>query len=757
MLHANTRDNQTETESIELAFGLMASSPTLGDPDYLKRVQASLDSTMPWIGMYIAAASAVCTLAMAADAFIGFRSKKYWLPCKYFSLNAFSLVLLAVAMKLPVDLTSLDLTSNDKLARLSSLYMMSTAMNNFMTSLGSTENNDIVLNMAALGILVITIAANVYIHIVQILSSGSMLYVLLPQQMVSSALMLLFLATLCSVSLMVPGAKRCIGLKYNEMHKSVSNRQVEWGRFRSDELENMVKGYWVMAQTSSPQFVLARSAISSTLGFWCLFTAAGLVEARISHRLLYPRYKVDSSVFVTSKYRWSVGWILNIQCTGVAIGTIAPLLRWFVASWFKISEMERKSFRDEVKVDKYWTWRLVEWRDRSLPFQVQSRASKKLLRDAVRFVLNFCIGVQILVVLAAKLVLFLSARFGRAVLLCLRKNERPVLAGAHVDFSQYVLLLDGEPQLPYKILKNICNEADELIKGGEKRQPKNLIQLLKKSSNFNGLGRFDRCEIPSLHSQEPPNCWSLPVVTLTAISVSLLNFADEKANQLMVCISEGLPIVKLIEETLDSSGELESVRKTADVVWIGAEVYRKWEDADIKSTSVRGTTHKETLQNLSRLAEKIVTDFVAQTRDILMQNPLNWPARVISANSMYRISQTILLGMGDGENQTDDELFESISITISDILAACLTNLVQVITLKCHRHDIKEREESVRRAAILLGESKEIFDILQQRELPCLDMEKAAKIDEWRASLALDIENPLASSSPSSSDSSTTV
>ncbi|XP_047953209.1 uncharacterized protein LOC125199099 [Salvia hispanica] len=445
-------------------------------------------------------------------------------------------------MKLPLDLTTLDLSVNDKFARISSLVLMSTAMSNFMTSLGSMEDNEIVLNMAALGILVVTIAGNVCIHIAKIHSFGRRLNLFLPQQ----------------------------------------------------------------------------------------------------------------------------------------------------------------SFRDEVNVDKYWTWRLVEWRDRSLPFQVQSRVCKKLLRDAVRFVLNFCIGAQILVVLAAKLVLFLSARFGIAVLLCLRKNERPVLAGAYVNFRQYVLLLEGEPQLPNKILENICNEADELIKGGEKRQPENLIQLLKKSSNFNGLGRFDSSEIPSLHSQEPPNCWSMPVVTLTAISVALLNIADEKANQLMVCISEGLPIVKLIEETLDRTGELESIRKAADVVWIGAEVYRKWEDTDIKSTSVRGTTHKETLQNLSKLAEKIVTDFVAQTRDILMQNPLNWPARVIAANSMYRIAQTILLGMGDGENQTDDELFDSISITISDILAACLTNLVQVITLKCHRNDIKEREESVSNVSFLV-------------------------------------------------------
>ena len=105
---------------------------------------------------------------------------------------------------------------------------------------------------------------------------------------------------------------------------------------------------------------------------------------------------------------------------------------------------------------------------------------------------------------------------------------------------------------------------------------------------------------------------------------------------------------------------------------------------------------------------------------------------------MYRISQTILLGIGDGKHQDDDELFESISSTISDILAVCLTTLVQVIRLKCHRNDVREREESVRRAVILLGGSKEILEILQLRVLQSLDVEKAAKIDEWRASMALD-------------------
>ncbi|KAG6384802.1 hypothetical protein SASPL_153620 [Salvia splendens] len=711
------------------------------DYDYtITYAQKSLDSTMPWIGMYIAAASAVCTLAMAADAFIGFRSNKYWLPCKYFSLNAFSLTLLAVAMKLPIDLTNVDVTYRDKYARIGSVVLMSTAMSNFMTSLGSMENNEIVVNMAALGILVITIAANVIIHLAQMQSSVTR--VLLPEVVMSVVIMFSFLSTLCCVSLMAPGAKRYIGLKYDEMHESVSNRQVEWGRFSVDEVENMVKAYWVMAQTSRSQFVLARSAISCISGLLCLFIALLLVEARFANRLLFHWYIQNIKGRSESDYGWSVGWILNTQSIGVAMGTIAPLLRWFVASWLKISETERRSFRDELEVEKYWTWRLVEWRDRSLPFQLPNRLCKKLFRDARRSFLNFCIRGQILFVSAAKLVLFLSARLGSAVFLRFCKTKGSVLAGGHkskegehADFRQYVLLLEGEPQLPYKILHNICNEADKLIQIGEKRQPENLIQLFKKSSNFCGVGRFDSSHVPSLHSQEPPNCWSLPVVTLTAISLAL---TYDKAIQLLKCVSEGFPIVKLIEETLDRTRELENMRNVADVVWDEVENNKKWDGEDLKSMRVRGTACKETLQNLSNRAGKTVTDFLAQANDILMQNPLNWPRRVIAAISMYRISQTILLGIGDGEHQDDDELFESISITISDILAACLTNLVQVIRLKCHRNDIREREDSVRRAVILLGESKEILKILQLRVLPSLDVEKAAKIDEWRASMALD-------------------
>ncbi|KAG6382834.1 hypothetical protein SASPL_157448 [Salvia splendens] len=269
------------------------------------------------------------------------------------------------------------------------------------------------------------------------------------------------------------------------------------------------------------------------------------------------------------------------------------------------------------------TSKLVEWRETPLLFRISNPICMNLHHYVVRFFLNICIVAQILLVSSGKLVLFLSVIFWRA----------------------------GESQLPDIMVKRICKMADRMIR-----------------------------EVPSLCSQEPPNCWSLPIVTLTAIALALTNTRDDEANQLLASVTEGLSIVKLIEKTLDKNGELESIIIASDAIWIGVE---------------------------------IVTEFMAQPGDVLMHGPLNWPSRVIAANSMYRIAQSILVRVENGEHQSDAELFG-------------------------------KRHKSVRRAARLLGESKEILEILQQHELPRLDVEKVGNIDEWRASMALGIENPLA-------------
>ncbi|XP_047942855.1 uncharacterized protein LOC125189642 [Salvia hispanica] len=654
--------------------------------DYDAMIERNLDAPMPWIGMYIAAASAICSLAMAADVIRGFRSQKLWLPCNYFSLNATSLTLLTVTMKLTVDLTSSMMGTNDKIASVGSLVLMSTAVGNFMTSVASMESKEILLNLTALAILVITISVNVCIHNVQTFDvlDGN---VVLAEEVAAIGFMLVLVMLLCFSSMVVPTTKGYVESKYREMHREIaSNGRRDVGGFSVEELRVALRRYWVMAETGSPQFVMARSVISGASGLMCLLMALTLVESYVRVRLLYGEY-------TESNYKWSINWILHIQSVGVALGTIAPLMRWYVAAWFKISEIGQRSLVEEFKIEKYWTSRVVEWRERPLPLQIRSHKFRKLLHEAKRFLLSISSGVLVFFVLTSKMVIFISALFGKAIFMCFHRNDDESRDGIELDLRLYVLLLEGEAKLPKRIMRNICNELDKLIERSEMKQCKNLMWLLSKSVSFNGVKEFDRNEVPSLYSQEPANSWSLPLVTLTSIAVALPNITAREANQLVSGVGEGLSLVKLVDGTLDRAGEMERVKNAADAVWVGVELYRKWQDKDLLGDA----TYEETLQKLSDLGEKTVKDFTTRIEDILMQNPLNWPSKVIAANSMYRITQTILLANKDSIHRTDNDLFEKLcddlghTGSLSYQLSSC-HNLQ--VSQQCNQRQARECEKS---------------------------------------------------------------
>ncbi|CAA0820913.1 Unknown protein [Striga hermonthica] len=703
-----------------------------------KIVQDTLDSPMPWVGAYIAAASAACSLAIAADFLYGLRTKKSWFPCKYFSLNAFTLTVLGVAMKIPLDMTTTMPGNYDRLARVSSLVLMPAAMSNFMTSFGTMENNEIVLNLAALGILVVTVMGNVFIRFIPTQNFWSMKETW-GEEIGCTICMLFLLVVLSSSAVMVPAAKRYIECQYNQRHKTIFSNHI-MRSYTTGQLRLALTRCWVMSESGSPQFLVARSVTSVSAGLICLLMGLTLLQAHIRYPLMYTeRHKLGS------KYKWSIDWILFIQTVGVVLGIIAPLLRWFDAVRHK--KMAKIVFRDELEVEGYWTHTLTQYRDSPLPLKTRFHLKfRKALHNAKRLLLNLCIRIQILVVLGSKLLLLVSAVFMHGVIFCFSHCPQGSSSEEELnDLNDYVLQLEGEARLHETTLRSICSKVHKLIQTGKGKQYKNLIELLEKSVSFNGVREFDsRQRVQSLNPQEPHNCWSLAVVTLTSIAISLPTIPTDESGSLLSAVTEGLYFANLIEEALDSKRALTSVRHAADVAWVGVELYRKWHDVDLQKAAGGGSTHKETLQKLSGVAQKMVTNFTANpNNNFLVQDPLNWPVKVIAANSMYRVTQTIL----SYHNEDNEELlFERLSVMISDILSACLAaNLACVIRLKCYTNEIRKREESIRQAALLLGESEEILQILQKRELPRLDPEKAADIEEWRSFMEQDNENPVES------------
>nr|XP_043611355.1 uncharacterized protein LOC122582987 [Erigeron canadensis] len=254
------------------------------------------------------------------------------------------------------------------------------------------------------------------------------------------------------------------------------------------------------------------------------------------------------------------------------------------------------------------------------------------------------------------------------------------------------------------------------------------MKLLDKSTGFNGVIKFDNDEVPPLYPEETQNCWSLVAVTLMTIAIALPNISNSHVKELLDSMREGLQIVRNIEETLNENADLVGARKQLDVCGQTLSYTTSGYILIFKRSLAKST--KKILQWLGDEAVKNVIEFKSCKKGSLNRSVHNF----IASSSMYRISQTILLHCSKQENWPNDaELFEWISTIIADILCACFTNLPWVIKMKCHHDAIEKRRDSIQIAAQLLGKSKKILEILEDRQLPNLDLDSMAYINKWRA------------------------
>nr|KAJ0199107.1 hypothetical protein LSAT_V11C600315380 [Lactuca sativa] len=295
--------------------------------------------------------------------------------------------------------------------------------------------------------------------------------------------------------------------------------------------------------------------------------------------------------------------------------------------------------------------------------------------------------------------------------------------GEDNDRRRYVLQLEDDVEFAERTLKDISKSMNRLIQKAEKQQPKNLMRLLAESRGFEGVEKFDSHHVPPLLSEEYLNCWSLPLVTLATIAMSLPNITKNLLDCLLISgVREGLVYVTLVEERLNASNDHVLIQKAAKISWL-----------QLQNPDSQLHTAGQILQWLRDTAKNMVIEMEGTNYGVQDDNS---KCRSISANSMYRITETILLSYHTNIDElSQEELFVQLSLMSADILAACLTNFPQVILMKCHTSAIERREANVQAAAQLLGETTKIINTLQERELPCLNTDDLASIDKWRAYL----------------------
>ncbi|MFS7900008.1 hypothetical protein Hanom_Chr00s089960g01798461 [Helianthus anomalus] len=558
---------------------------------YRSDLQNKYSAPMFWIGMYIALASLVCILTMVADLLHGFRSKKRWFPCKYFRVNSAFLTIISVAMKLPVDLTGSMMGEVDKAAKLGSMAFMCTMMANLLPCLATMDNNDLLSNITALSVLVITLVVNVCIQIqTGVISTvlgnvlNATMHTEVENNIIASTyaifLVVLLMVHVCS-SVAILKSKKIIESKYQQGRETASKEiQKSPGEILTvEKLHKHVSNHWIMAGSGSPQFITACFQTTSASGVICL-----LVTILHSNTMFFVIQSIwHKDYHYDSDYGWSMIVIVIVQYVGIVIGTF------------------------------------------------------------------------------------------------------------------------------------------------------HCIILGKSTSSFEGVKKFDHIDD---HDVPCVDCWRLPVVTLTTIAVSLPKIQTEEVDSLLESVREGLEYVTVVEKSLNAKNDHVSFQKAAETLWQEIIFDKKWLGNELQDPAFQVNT-----------AEQIVEWFRDKAKDIVCSEDRNKDdtgggnddliRKSISANSMYRITKTLMLDCHTNIDATvgQKELFDTLSSIIADLIAACLTNLPQAITMKCHTSVIEEREDNVKDAAQLLGETTEIIKTLQEHDIPEMNPSDLPFIEKWRAYL----------------------
>ncbi|KAL7604203.1 hypothetical protein Lser_V15G18644 [Lactuca serriola] len=496
-----------------------------------------------------------------------------------------------------------------------------------------------------------------------------------------------------------------------------------------------------MAGTGNPQFMIASSATTSASGAICALST--------TFHIIIMFFSIGRLRASKSDYKWSLLVILITQFIGVILGTVAPLSRCFASLSFKVSLKWIVNHVKVSNVESYWTQKLYDWKQSSIPFSYSSRRCKIVIQSLKNLFLSICIGFQKTVVVICKMIRvipiffvicvvyflrcgkWLKAMFSASSIKLVQNTEQP---RKDKHLSRYVLQLQDDMEFAERTLKQISKAVNRLIQKAEKQQPKNLLKLLTESRGFEGVEKFDNHHVPPLLSEEYLHCWSLPLVTLTTIAMSLPNIQKNIVDCLLSGVSEGLVYVTIVEENLNITDDHVRIQKAVKTLWVELEVYHKWLGNKLPKHAPKENTAGQILQWLRDTGKNIVNE--VERTDIIGVPNGNYKCRSISGNSMYRITETILCSYHENIVQvSQEELFTELLSIIADILAACLTNLPQVIALKCHTRAIEKREASVHAAAQLLGETMQIINTLQDRELPSLNPNDMAFIDKWRSYL----------------------
>ncbi|KAK9081198.1 hypothetical protein Syun_030561 [Stephania yunnanensis] len=265
---------------------------------------SNFSSPMPAIGLDIAGATLVCLILMLCDINLAFRRRKPWIPCRFFAINSFTLTLLSIATKLPVDLTTSMPSACDQLSKLCGTALLCISIGFFRPYIVGVDESELFANLASLTVIVVTIVVNISLQI----STGA-IFLFKVEHVFTLFLMLLVLSITGWFRSAWP---ECLCEPFRKSIKHMP-RNV-----------HTLKRCYMFSYITNPQLMHYRHSPSATVGALCTFSCVVLLQAAIR------AYSLDHEVNPASDYKWSIWTVVGLQILTIIVGTFAVVFRCFM-------------------------------------------------------------------------------------------------------------------------------------------------------------------------------------------------------------------------------------------------------------------------------------------------------------------------------------------------------------------------------------------------------------------------------------------
>lgn len=290
--------------------------------------------------------------------------------------------------------------------------------------------------------------------------------------------------------------------------------------------------------------------------------------------------------------------------------------------------------------------------------------------------------------------------------------------------TEFAMKFDDHVELNNETLKFIVKSVNRYIEKAEKKQPHHFLSLLRRSTSFDGVLDFALDD-----STEIVNSWSLQIISLVCIAISLPTISSDDSLELLMSVEEGIEYTYLVDETLDTWVNSVDILRVCKTMWRLVTVHRSCMGISLPSRTHRGRRPAEIIQEFMVKAQHIISRFYDEEDE--------WEVLEdkIVAESMFRVANTILVNWSttDIDHADEDRLFSRLRGMISEIFAASLNNLPRLVMLKFTEDSHKDREGCVRSAATLVGNLKDTLHNIQGRQLPRIRFDKTTSILEWRS------------------------